>query len=60
MEKHKETGAEMVAKIDRGIADAESITIEQALNEAVEKKRMTVEEAQACLDAYVRSFEVSS
>lgn len=45
-----------VGKIDEGLLDAESITIEHALGSAVMNGLMTAEDAYDCLLAYEKAF----
>lgn len=53
----KTTSEEMVEAIDRGIAEAQAITIEDALYMAVEQGRMSIKDAQECIEAYQRAFK---
>lgn len=54
MERHNYP-REIVADIDR-VLDEPPISIEAALCDAVEHKRMTAEEANECLEAYLRTL----
>jgi hypothetical protein len=45
-----------VGCIDKGIEEAEAITIEHSLGHAVLKGLMSVEDAYECLEAYERAF----
>lgn len=51
-----EKNQEAMDRIDRGIEEAHAITIEQALHMAVESGNMTIKEAEACLEAYLRTL----
>lgn len=51
-----ERSQEAMERIDRGIEDAAAITIEQALEHAVETGNMTIKESELCLDAYRKAF----
>lgn len=48
--------SEAIESIDKGIEEAENITIEDALYEAVKAGRMTIKDCEECLEAYYRCF----
>lgn len=52
---HHDWIAETIAEIDR-VLEAPPITIEDSINEAISKGRMTLQEGIDCLEAYQRAF----
>lgn len=45
-----------IRAIDEGIEEAANITIEQALQHAIDAGRMSIKDAEECLEAYNRAF----
>ncbi len=56
MEKQRHLHAvDAIEAIDRGLAEAEQITIEDGIREAIRSGRMTPEIGKACIEAYRRT-----
>ena len=55
MKEHHDWISETIAEID-AVLERPPISIQDAINEAIDKKRMTLEEGMECLEAYERSF----
>lgn len=48
--------SDAIESIDKGIEEAQNITIEEALQEAVKAGRMSIKECEECLEAYRKAF----